>query len=90
MGDPLYEKGPQASKGSSLEIAANREYGALRGKLKPLPRTLEECRNVEQAVATGSPSADVLLLSGLNATEKNVRAHIHDRRFVHLAAHGAD
>ena len=58
------------------------------GLLTPLPGTLAECHAVEEAIATGSPGADVVLLTGAAATEGNVRAKIGDRRFVHLAAHG--
>ncbi len=65
-----------------------REYRTLGGLLTPLPGTLAECRAVEQAIATGSPGADVVLLCGAAATEGNVRAQIGNRRFVHLAAHG--
>jgi CHAT domain-containing protein/tetratricopeptide (TPR) repeat protein len=87
VGDPAYGE-PQALDGYSQEIATSAEYRTLGGLLTPLPGTLAECQAVEKAIASSSPGAHVVLLSGAAATEGNVRARIGNRRFVHLAAHG--
>jgi CHAT domain-containing protein len=87
VGNPAYGE-PQTLDSYSRDIATSDEYRVLGGLLTPLPGTMAECRAVEQAIASGSPGADVMLLAGASATESNVRAKIINRRFVHLAAHG--
>ena len=87
VGNPTYAE-PDALEGYAAEIATSSEYRTLGGLLTPLPGTMAECHAVEEAIATGAPGSDVVLLSGPAATEGNLRQKIVGRRFVHLAAHG--
>ena len=87
VGNPAYPQS-QGNRTRAPSADTSAKYQALGGMLSVLPATLEECRSVKQAIEASSPSADVEMLTGEDATEANVRQRIHNRRFVHLAAHG--
>ena len=85
VGDPQYAGANNLRQRTGTATIA--EYHAFGGQLNPLPATLDECRRVRQAILDCSPTADVVLLTGAAATEKNVRQNIENRRFIHFAAH---
>jgi len=79
VGDPSYEvykiASPQGPPGSAPQFV---------NALPPLPFTAEESRRIRDFFPAGSVTA----LEKTAATEKNVLAAIHGKRFIHLAAHG--
>ena len=85
VGDPRYAGATSPQQRSGTATIA--EYQAFGGQLDALPATQEECRRVRQAMAACSSTADIVLLTGADASEKNVRQSIANRRFVHFAAH---
>ncbi len=82
VGDPRY-----LQAGSSEGRSLGADYLALGGRLSPLPGTREECEQVVHALRSCG-ATDVRALYDREASETNVRELIHNRRFVHLAAHG--
>lgn len=62
---------------------------ALGFPLRDLPKSAEEIEFVAAALERGGVGeADVVRLTGANATEAAVRGCVSGRRFVHLATHG--
>jgi CHAT domain-containing protein len=87
VGNPDYETAPsQASSDATALVLAPSRYGALGGKLAPLPYSGWESQWVAEAF--GGQSLKSVRLEGAQATEANVRARMPGRRIVHLACHG--
>jgi CHAT domain-containing protein len=58
-----------------------------RAELAPLPWSAEECRGWERLLSDGD-SRNVQALLQASATERNVKANIDGKRWVHFAVHG--
>ncbi|HEY2880771.1 MAG TPA: CHAT domain-containing protein, partial [Pirellulales bacterium] len=86
VGNPRYPEAGSAAERSPGNVLLA-DYLAAGGSLSPLPGTLAECRKVAAALQAAGVK-QTTLLEDLDASEKNVRANIGGRKFLHLAAHG--
>jgi CHAT domain-containing protein len=79
VANPAYAEGPTVRTRSTTQAVLG-----LPGQLRRLEFSAEETRRIRRFFA----DAQVLGLDGAQATEREFKAKVQGRRFVHVAAHG--